>query len=100
MLVNEGLPLYLVSRLRIEVPASRHDGGNFGMAFKGNSDDVRSSLSYKLKRILRFKAGQVLCHDPYVKNDSDLSDLDAVGTLSWIDSYTGSSPRRLSWDRE
>ncbi len=54
------------------------------MAFKGNSDDVRSSLSYKLKRILRFKAGQVLCHDPYVKNDSDLSDLDAVLTQSDI----------------
>jgi len=29
-----------------------------GMAFKGGSDDIRSSLSYKLKRILAFKADE------------------------------------------
>ena len=39
------------------------------MAFKGDSDDTRSSLSYKLKRILRFRAGTVLCTDPYVTTD-------------------------------
>jgi UDP-N-acetyl-D-mannosaminuronic acid dehydrogenase len=42
------------------------------MAFKGESDDIRSSLAYKLKRILRFKAADVLCADPYVKTDSSL----------------------------
>ena len=42
------------------------------MAFKGDSDDIRSSLAYKLKRILRFKAAGVLCADPYVKIDADL----------------------------
>ena len=78
MLVNEGLPLYLVSRLESKYPLHEMTVEILGMAFKGNSDDVRSSLSYKLKRILRFKAGQVLCHDPYVKNDSDLSELDDV----------------------
>ena len=40
-----------------------------GMAFKGESDDIRSSLSYKLKRILEFRAGEVLCTDPYVTVD-------------------------------
>ena len=40
--------------------------GILGMAFKAESDDIRSSLSYKLKRLLRFKAGAVLCTDPYV----------------------------------
>ena len=30
--------------------------GILGMSFKAESDDIRSSLSYKLKRILRFKA--------------------------------------------
>jgi UDP-N-acetyl-D-mannosaminuronate dehydrogenase len=42
------------------------------MAFKVNPDDNRSSLAYKLKRILKFKSGGVLTADPYVKNDTDL----------------------------
>jgi UDP-N-acetyl-D-mannosaminuronic acid dehydrogenase len=52
--------------------------GVLGMAFKGGSDDTRSSLSYKLKRILAFKADRVLCTDPYVTTDPDLLPLDEV----------------------
>jgi UDP-N-acetyl-D-mannosaminuronic acid dehydrogenase len=52
--------------------------GVLGMAFKGGSDDTRSSLSYKLKRILAFKAGGVLCTDPYVTTDPDLLPLGEV----------------------
>jgi UDP-N-acetyl-D-mannosaminuronic acid dehydrogenase len=48
------------------------------MAFKAESDDIRSSLSYKLKRILRYKTRLVLCHDPFVTNDPDLSPLGDV----------------------
>ena len=36
--------------------------GILGMAFKAESDDIRSSLSYKLKRILRFKAERGSLH--------------------------------------
>ena len=39
--------------------------GILGMAFKGGSDDTRSSLSYKLKRVLALKAREVLCTDPW-----------------------------------
>ena len=39
------------------------------MAFKAESDDTRSSLSYKLKRLLRFRAARVLCTDPYAQHD-------------------------------
>jgi UDP-N-acetyl-D-mannosaminuronic acid dehydrogenase len=48
------------------------------MAFKAGSDDIKSSLSYKLKQILEFKAGAVLCTDPYVTVDSGLLPLDEV----------------------
>ena len=38
--------------------------GILGMAFKGGVDDIRSSLSYKLKRILEFKADAGALHRP------------------------------------
>jgi UDP-N-acetyl-D-mannosaminuronic acid dehydrogenase len=78
MLVNEGLPLYMVSRLEKAYPLSEMTVGILGMAFKADSDDIRSSLSYKLKRILRYKTRQVLCHDPFVTHDPDLSPLGDV----------------------
>jgi UDP-N-acetyl-D-mannosaminuronic acid dehydrogenase len=72
MMVNEGLPLYMVDRLSQRYDLSNMTIGILGMAFKGESDDIRSSLAYKLKRILRFKAAGVLCTDPYVKIDTKL----------------------------
>ncbi|GMU78910.1 MAG: UDP-N-acetyl-D-mannosamine dehydrogenase [Acidimicrobiia bacterium] len=78
VMVNEGLPLYLVSRLERRFDLAELTVGILGMAFKAESDDIRSSLSYKLKRILRFKARRVLTHDPHVTVDPDLTDLDTV----------------------
>jgi UDP-N-acetyl-D-mannosaminuronic acid dehydrogenase len=72
MTVNEGLPLYVVSRLEQRFDLGSLTVGILGMAFKGESDDIRSSLSYKLKRVLEFKADKVLCADPYVTTDPRL----------------------------
>jgi UDP-N-acetyl-D-mannosaminuronic acid dehydrogenase len=76
--VNEGLPLYVVARLEQRLDLSTLTVGILGMSFKAESDDTRSSLSYKLKRILRFKAARVLTTDPYVKGDPDLAPLEDV----------------------
>ena len=78
MLVNEGLPLYLVHRLEQRYPLAELTVGVLGMAFKSGSDDTRSSLSYKLKRILAFKCREVLTTDPYVTTDPTLRPLDEV----------------------
>jgi UDP-N-acetyl-D-mannosaminuronic acid dehydrogenase len=78
MLVNEGLPLYVVSRLEQRYDLSMMTVGILGMSFKADSDDTRSSLSYKLKRILSFKARQVLTTDPYVSSDPQLLPLEQV----------------------
>jgi UDP-N-acetyl-D-mannosaminuronic acid dehydrogenase len=72
MTINEGLPLYLVHRLEQRFDLPSLTVGILGMAFKGGSDDIRSSLSYKLKRILEFKADRVLCADPFVTVDPAL----------------------------
>ena len=78
MMVNEGLPLYVVSRLERDHDLADMTVGVLGMAFKSESDDIRSSLSYKLKRILRFKAREVLCTDPFVTDDDSLVALETV----------------------
>jgi UDP-N-acetyl-D-mannosaminuronic acid dehydrogenase len=78
MLVNEGLPLYLVARLEQRYDLSAMTIGILGMAFKAESDDIRSSLAYKLKRILEFKAKAVRCTDPYVTVDPSLEPLEDV----------------------
>jgi UDP-N-acetyl-D-mannosaminuronic acid dehydrogenase len=78
MMINEGLPLYMVSKIEQEYDLSEMTVGILGMAFKAESDDTRSSLSYKLKRLLRFRAARVLCNDPYAQHDSDLCSLEDV----------------------
>ena len=78
MLVNEGLPGYIVSRLQAQQDLSKLTVGILGMAFKAESDDTRSSLAYKLKRVLRFRCGDVLTTDPYVTTDPELLSLEEV----------------------
>jgi UDP-N-acetyl-D-mannosaminuronic acid dehydrogenase len=78
MLVNEGLPLYVVDRVAQRFDIGSMTVGILGMAFKSESDDTRSSLSYKLRRILRFRAREVLTTDPYVATDTTLSPLEEV----------------------
>ena len=92
MLVNEGLPGYLVDQIEREHDLSTMTVGLLGMAFKGESDDIRSSLSYKLKRLLKLKADRVLCTDPYVTVDVDLEPLDVV--LEQADLLVVAAPHR------
>jgi len=85
MLINEGLPLYLVSRVEAKYDLSKLTVGILGMAFKAESDDTRSSLAYKLKRILKFKAGSVVCADSLVSEDQSLiSETDLIDRADLI----------------
>jgi len=78
MLVNEGLPMAVVDSISARFDLEKTTVGLLGMAFKANNDDTRSSLSYKLKKLLIFRAKGVLTTDPYVSTDSNLLPLDDV----------------------
>lgn len=69
MLINEGLPNYVIQKLMEKYDLAEKTVGILGMAFKGDSDDIRESLSYKLKKILEVQSHKVLCSDPYVDDD-------------------------------
>ena len=70
MQINEGLPGYIVDTLNSRHPLLGRTVGILGMAFKGESDDARASLSYKLRKLAQFKGAKVICTDPYVPDPS------------------------------
>ena len=70
MMINEGLPTFLVESAKARFPLSTATVAILGMAFKGNSDDPRDSLAYKLRKVLTFESRKVLCTDPYIDDPS------------------------------
>jgi len=88
MMVNEGLPNFIVEQLRRKFEIHKISVGILGMAFKADIDDIRDSLSYKLGKILRFHGANVLYSDEYVKDPTfvskeeliRLSDVVIIGT--------------------
>ena len=84
MLVNESLPMFVVDSLASTYRLEDLTVGLLGMAFKADSDDPRSSLSYKVKKLLLFRAKEVLTTDPYITIDPALVPLDEVISRSDI----------------
>lgn len=68
MLINEGVPNFIVTQLR-QKGLSGKTVALLGMAFKGDSDDGRDSLSFKLRNLLEVEAKEVLCTDPYMPSE-------------------------------
>jgi UDP-N-acetyl-D-mannosaminuronic acid dehydrogenase len=78
MLVNEGLVLYVIEQLRNTYDLANCTVGLLGMAYKPEIDDVRSSLSYKMKKGLQLAAKSVITTDPFVISDPTLLPLEEV----------------------
>jgi len=70
MMINEGLPHALVEQAKKRYPLAEMKAAILGMAFKGDCDDPRDSLAYKLRKVLQLECRDVLCTDPYIEDPS------------------------------
>lgn len=68
MMINEGLPRALVDMVKAQRDLSGAVAAILGMGFKGNCDDPRDSLAYKLRKVLSLECRQVVCTDPYIQD--------------------------------
>ena len=65
--VNESVPLFLVEGVKRRLGDLRERKvAVLGLAFKGDTDDERDSLSHKLIRMLERELADVALHDPVV----------------------------------
>jgi UDP-N-acetyl-D-mannosaminuronic acid dehydrogenase len=77
VMINEGLPNYVVQRVGRKFDLKKSVAGILGMTFKADSDDPRDSLAFKLRKILSVECRDVLCTDPLL-SDPSLTPLDQV----------------------
>jgi UDP-N-acetyl-D-mannosaminuronic acid dehydrogenase len=78
--VNESVPLFLVEGMKRRLGGLRERKvAVLGLAFKGDTDDERDSLSHKLIRLLERELADVAAHDPVV----------ATPTMSFDDAVLG-----------
>jgi len=66
--VNEALPLFILKKLRERVTLRGKKVAILGLAFKPEIDDIRESLSFKIRKALLREQAEVVLHDPYVKD--------------------------------
>lgn len=76
--INESLPLFLVKKIKERINLKNKKVLILGLAFKPEIDDIRESLSFKIRKALLREHAKVVLHDPFVKNYTQqevLSDL-------------------------
>jgi len=70
--INESMPSQIIKKLQEH---KVNKVAILGMTNKADSDDARSSLSYKLRKALFYQDYNVACYDPYLPEYSDSSAL-------------------------
>ncbi len=69
--INESLPLVLVKKIRERTRLDGKKVALLGLAFKAEIDDIRESLSFKVRKALLRERALVTLHDPFVKDYKD-----------------------------
>lgn len=64
--INESMPLLLVKMVRERMKLEGKKVAILGLAFKPAIDDIRESLSFKVRKAFLRERAEVVLHDPYV----------------------------------
>ena len=65
--INESMPMFLIRLVRERIKLKNKKAVILGLAFKAEIDDIRESLSFKVRNALLRERAEVILHDPYVK---------------------------------
>jgi len=81
--INESMPHYTVKILenklkKINKNMENAKIGILGLAYKANVDDIRESPSLKIIDVLKQKKAELFIFDPYIKEKSNVEDLDEL----------------------
>lgn len=68
--INEATPLFLIKKIKERINLKNKKVTILGLAFKPEIDDIRESLSFKIRKALLEKHANVVLHDPFVKKYS------------------------------
>lgn len=66
--INEAIPVLLVKKIRERMKLDGKKVVILGLAYKNEVDDIRESLSFKVRKALIRERANVVLHDPYIKN--------------------------------
>ena len=72
MIVNEGLPRFIVNKLNEKINLKKKTVGVLGISFKAENDDIRDSLSIKLLQYLKSKKIRTLQSDEFYKDKKNI----------------------------
>lgn len=65
--INESIPVMLVNRVSEQMKLKGKKATILGLTFKADIDDIRESLSFKVRKSLFRERAIVTLHDPYIK---------------------------------
>jgi UDP-N-acetyl-D-mannosaminuronic acid dehydrogenase len=84
--INEGMTAQIA--IKIEKMPNIQKIGILGMTFKADNDDVRNSLSFKLRKQLDNGIHELVCVDPFVEQYSDFEQLQGADCLVLMTPHT------------
>lgn len=83
--INETVPLFLIDKVRERMKLTGKKAVILGAAFKANIDDIRESLSFKVKKALERECALVVMHDPLIpKYDHDFESVLKDASLIFV----------------
>lgn len=64
--INESIPLFLIKQIKTRMSLANKKVSLLGLAYKGDIDDIRESLSLKIRKALLRERAHLILQDPFV----------------------------------